>query len=35
MRDKQNAVLDALQRAQRFLDENGALLAVVDFTAAR
>ena len=29
MRDRQNAVLDALQRAQRFLDENSALLTGV------
>jgi hypothetical protein len=35
MRDQQNAVLDALQRVQRFLDENAALLTGVDFTTAR
>ena len=35
MRDNQNAVLDALQRTQRFLDENTALLNGVDLTAAR
>jgi hypothetical protein len=35
VRDKQNAVLDALQRTQRFLDENSALLTGVDLTAAR
>ena len=36
MKDRQNAVLDALQRAQPFLDENAALLTgVVDLTGAR
>ena len=36
MKDRQNAVLDALQRAHRFLDENGALLTgVIDIAAAR
>ena len=35
MKDRQNAVLDALQRAQRFLEENAALLTGVDLTAAR
>jgi hypothetical protein len=36
MRDRQDAVLDALQRAQRFLDENAALLTGgVDLTTAR
>ena len=35
MRDKQNAVLDALQRPQCFRDENTAVLTGVDFTAAR
>ena len=35
MKDRQNAVLDALQRTQRFLDENAAFLNGVDFSAAR
>lgn len=35
MLDRQNAVLDALQRAQRFFDENGVLFAAVDLAAAR
>lgn len=35
MRDRQNAILDALQRTQRYLDENSAFLTGVDFTAAR
>lgn len=35
MRDTQNAVFDALQRSQRFFDENGVLLTGVDFTGAR
>jgi len=35
MQHEQTAVLDALQRAQRFLDENAALLSGVDFTQAR
>jgi hypothetical protein len=34
MRDRQNAVLDALQRSQRFLDQNATLLTSVDLTAA-
>jgi len=35
MRSRQNAVLDALQRAQRFLDESDTSLTGVDFTAGR
>ena len=35
MRDRTNAVLDALQRAKPFLDQNATLLTDVDFTAAR
>jgi hypothetical protein len=36
MKDRQNAVLDALQRAQQFLDENAtALIGVVDLAGAR
>jgi hypothetical protein len=36
MKDRQNAVLDAVQRAQQFLDENAALLTgVVDLAGAR
>jgi hypothetical protein len=35
MKGRQDAVLDALQRAHRFLDENAALLTGVDLTAAR
>jgi len=35
MKDRQIAVLDALQRAQRFLEENAALLTGADLTAAR
>jgi hypothetical protein len=35
-RERQNAVLDALQRTQRFLDENSALLTgIVDLAAGR
>jgi hypothetical protein len=36
MKDRQNAVLDALQRAQQFLDENASsLTGVVDLAGAR
>lgn len=35
MRDTENAVLGALLRAQRFLDEDSAVLSGVDFTTAR
>lgn len=35
MKDRQNAVLDALERAKQFLDENAALLTGVDLTAGR
>jgi len=35
MQQGQNTILDALRRAQRFLDENAALLTGVDFIAAR
>jgi hypothetical protein len=35
MDNGQNAILDALQRAQRFLDENAALLTSADFISAR
>lgn len=35
MKVRDDAVLDALQRAQPFLDENATALTSVDFTAAR
>lgn len=35
MRSRQDAVLDALQRAERFLDESSASITGADFTAAR
>lgn len=35
MKDRQIAVLDAVQRAQRFLDENAALLTGADLAAGR
>lgn len=35
MRHAENAVFGALLRAERYLDENNALLSGVDFTAAR
>lgn len=35
MLNRQNAVFDALQRAQRFFDENGVLFAAVDLATAR
>ena len=35
MSDRQHAVLDALQAAAPFLDENAAAISGVDFTAAR
>jgi hypothetical protein len=35
MKDKQIAVLDAVQRAQRFLEENAALLTGADLAAGR
>ena len=35
MQYQQNAVFDALQRAQRYFDENGVLFTIVDLAAAR
>ena len=35
IRDRQNAVLDALERTQRFPYENAASLTAVDFTTAQ